>query len=126
MEQLLNVHRASAPSVSPDGRAVAFLSDPSGLPQPWAITVGSDPVAESAWRRLVTDPERVQFVRYAPDGRWLFMGRDHGGDENTQVLRVAPSGGAATDLTAAPEVKHLFGEDSTQSLPSLEVFRLSV
>ena len=109
MEQLLNVHRASAPTVSPDGRAVAFLSDPSGLPQPWAITVGADPVAESAWRRLVTDPERVQFVRYAPDGRWLFMGRDHGGDENTQLLRAPASGGAATDLTAAPEVKHLFG-----------------
>jgi dipeptidyl aminopeptidase/acylaminoacyl peptidase len=109
MEQLLNVHRASAPTVSPDGRSVAFLSDPSGLPQPWAITVGADPVAESAWRRLVTDPERVQFVRYAPDGRWLFMGRDHGGDENTQLLRAPASGGAATDLTAAPEVKHLFG-----------------
>ncbi len=110
MEQLLNVHRASSPSLSPDGRAVAFLSDAAGLPQ--AFRVNGDGAAEAQWQRLVTDPERMQFVRYAPDGRWLYLGRDHGGDENTQVLRLAAGGdpvGAPADLTAAPEVKHLFG-----------------
>lgn len=109
MEQLLNVHRASAPSVSPDGRTVAFLSDGSGLPQAWSATVTANGAPEASWQRLATDAERMQFVRYSPDGRWLFLGRDHGGDENTQLLRLLPAGGTLTDLTAAPEVKHLFG-----------------
>ncbi len=109
MEQLLNVHRASSPTVSPDGRTVAFLSDASGLPQAWSATASADGAPEASWRRVVTDPERMQFVRFTSDGRWLFLGRDHGGDENTQLLRVAPSGGAPTDITAAPEIKHLFG-----------------
>jgi dipeptidyl aminopeptidase/acylaminoacyl peptidase len=109
MEQLLNVHRASAPTVSPDGRTVVFLSDASGLPQPWAATVGPEAAAESGWRRVVTDAERIQFVRFAPSGAHLLYGRDVGGNENTQLLRVLPSGEGVTDLTRAPEVKHLFG-----------------
>jgi hypothetical protein len=32
LDQLLNVHRAWAPSPSTDGRIVAFLSDTAGLP----------------------------------------------------------------------------------------------
>ncbi|MFO0608202.1 MAG: S9 family peptidase [Polyangiales bacterium] len=109
MEQLLNVHRASSPTVSPDGRTVVFLSDASGLAQPWAASVGSDAVPESAWRRVVTDGERVQFVRFTPNGSHLLYGRDVGGNENTQLLRVLPTGEGVTDLTHAPEVKHMFG-----------------
>jgi dipeptidyl aminopeptidase/acylaminoacyl peptidase len=109
MEQLLNVHRASSPTVSPDGRTVMFLSDASGLAQPWAVTVGSDAVPESGWRRVVTDSERIQFVRYAPSGQHVFFGRDVGGNENTQLFRALPTGESVTDLTRAPEIKHLFG-----------------
>ncbi|MDO9020487.1 MAG: S9 family peptidase [Deltaproteobacteria bacterium] len=109
LDQLLNVHRAWAPSPSPDGRTVAFLSDSAGLPQPYAVTVGDAPVAETAWRRLVTATERVQFVAYAPDGRFLFLGRDTGGDENTQLFRSLPDGASMVSLTPEPRVKTLFG-----------------
>lgn len=109
MEQLLNVHRAWSPSVSPDGRTVAFLSDSSGLPQAWSVGVGSDPQPERAWRRLVTDPERMQWVTWGRDGRYLFLGRDHGGDENAQLLRMLPTGDGLTALTNAPTVRHMFG-----------------
>ena len=109
LDQLLNVHRAWAPSPSPDGRTVAFLSDTAGLPQAHAVTVGAAPVAEAAWRRLVTATERVQFVSYAPDGRFVFLGRDTGGDENTQLFRALPDGASMVSLTPEPRVKTLFG-----------------
>ncbi len=109
LDQLLNVHRAWAPSPSPDGRSVAFLSDSAGLPQAHALTVGSTPVPEASWRRLVTATERVQFVSHAPDGRFLFLGRDTGGDENTQLFRSFPDGASMVSLTPEPRVKTLFG-----------------
>ncbi len=109
LDQLLNVHRAYAPSPSPDGRTVAFLSDAAGLPQAHAVTVGAAAVAEASWRRIVTATERVQFVSYAPDGRFLFLGRDIGGDENTQLFRALPDGQSLVSLTPDPRVKTLFG-----------------
>lgn len=117
LDQLLNVHRAWAPSPSPDGRAVAFLSDTAGLPQAHSLTVGATPVPESSWRRLVTATERVQFVSYAPDGRYLFMGRDTGGNENTQLFRSLPDGSSMVSLTPEPQVRNNFGalsEDGRQ------------
>jgi dipeptidyl aminopeptidase/acylaminoacyl peptidase len=109
LEQLLNVHRAWAPAPSPDGRTVAFLSDTAGLPQPYSLGVGAAPAGEAQWRRLVTATERVQFVSYAPDGRYLYFGRDIGGDENTQLYRAMPDGQSLVSLTPEPRVKVLFG-----------------
>jgi Tol biopolymer transport system component len=106
LEQLMNVHRATAPSPSADGRTVAFLSDATGVAQPFVVDVGPQAVPESAWRRLATDPERVQAVDLAPDGRGVFLWRDKGGNENTQLLRADAAGGALVDLTQAPEVRH--------------------
>lgn len=109
MEQLLNVHRAWGPSAAPDGATVAFISDAPGLPQPYAVAPAREPAPESAWRRLGTFDERIQFVALSPDGRWLFLGKDHGGDENTQLLRATPTGGDLAALTSAPRVRHLWG-----------------
>ncbi len=109
LDQLLNVHRAWGPSPSPDGRIVTFLSDTAGLPQAHAADVGATPAAEASWRRLVTATERVQFVAYNPDGRFVFTGRDTGGDENTQIFRSLPDGQSLVSLTPEPRVKTLFG-----------------
>jgi prolyl oligopeptidase PreP (S9A serine peptidase family) len=59
----------------------------------------------------------VQFVSHAPDGRFLFLGRDTGGDENTQLFRSLPDGASMVSLTPEPRVKTLFGalsEDGRQ------------
>jgi dipeptidyl aminopeptidase/acylaminoacyl peptidase len=109
MDQLLNVHRTWAPASSPDGNRVAFLSDTSGLPQPYSFAIASEPAPEEAWQRLTTSTERIQFVAWSPDSRYLFFGRDHGGDENTQILRSSITGEGMLDLTSAPQFKHMFG-----------------
>ncbi len=108
LDALLNIHRAWAPSPSPDGAQVAFLSDASGLPQAHATPVGAEPATESSWRRLVTATERVQYVAWSPDGQWVFTGRDQGGNENTRVFRQPAAGGDPVGIT--PEgAKTLFG-----------------
>jgi prolyl oligopeptidase PreP (S9A serine peptidase family) len=49
-------------------------------------------------------------VAWNPSGAALLLGRDRGGDENTQLLALAPAPGAALqELTQAPTVRHLFG-----------------
>ena len=109
IEQLLNLHRASAPSASRDGSTVAFISDAPGVPQAYTVQVAATPAPESAWRRVTSVDDRIHFVRYAPGNRFLFLGRDHGGDENVQILRTSGTGTDLVDLTAHPTVKHLFG-----------------
>lgn len=107
--QLVKVHRAFGPSPSPDGASVAFLSDAPGLPQAFVVPVGAAPVPESGWKRLAPATERTQLVAWSPDGRFVFFGRDHGGDENTQLFRTAPSGEPIVALTSNPKVRHNFG-----------------
>jgi dipeptidyl aminopeptidase/acylaminoacyl peptidase len=109
IEQLLNVHRASAPSPLPDGHIVAFLSDAPGMAQPFTVAPGPQPAPETHWHRAATFTERVQFARFDPGGRYLWMGRDHGGDENTQLLRALASGDGLLEVTANPSVRHMFG-----------------
>jgi dipeptidyl aminopeptidase/acylaminoacyl peptidase len=111
MDQLLNLHRAHSPSLSPDGRTVLFLSDAPGVLQPFALTVGPEPVPEASWRRLATIDDRVHFIHFAPGGRAAIFGRDFGGDENVQLYRVDPARAEAapSELTSDRRVKHMFG-----------------
>ncbi len=107
--QLVKVHRSFGPSPSPDGASVAFLSDAPGLPQAFVVPVGATPAIESAWKILAPATERTQFVDYSPDGRFVFFGRDKGGDENGQLYRVAPGGDPVVALTGNPKIKFNYG-----------------
>ena len=94
MEQLLK----RAPRVVADG--VARRADGSVPPDVGARErrrASGATRCQSAWRRVVTDGERVQFVRFTPNGSHLLYGRDVGGNENTQLLRVLPTGEGVTD-----------------------------
>lgn len=111
MQQLLNLHRASAPSLSRDGRQLVFLSDAPGVLQPFSVAVGTAPVPEAQWRRLATIDDRVHFARYAPGSRAILFGRDFGGDENVQLYRLDPARPteAPAELTTNRAVKNMFG-----------------
>jgi hypothetical protein len=112
LEALLRVHRAWAPSPSPDGRRVVFLSDASGLPLAHTAEVGAAPAAETAWTRLLESTERVQYASWAPGAAGIFFGQDTGGDENTRIHRIVP-GQAAAALTPAG-VKTFLGTFNTR------------
>ncbi|MCS6899998.1 MAG: hypothetical protein RMJ98_21345 [Myxococcales bacterium] len=107
----LDLPRATAPSLSRDGRRVAFLSDLPGLPQPYALELsapGDPPAGPSSFVRLATLPHRTQLVRWLDGGKRALLGYDHGGNENTQFSLIQEDGGLLS-LTDRPASRHLFG-----------------
>ncbi|WP_405145472.1 alpha/beta fold hydrolase [Sphaerisporangium sp. NBC_01403] len=96
------------PALSPDNRAVAFVSDRDGSPRAWVqplpehvaggheapltgrYSVPSARVPEA--RVIDTGPEPVGNVLWSPDGEWLAVLVSPGGGEHTQVWAVRPDG----------------------------------
>jgi dipeptidyl aminopeptidase/acylaminoacyl peptidase len=91
---LARVGAAFAPSLSPDGARVAFVTRLSGTPQVWVAP------ASSGYPRQVTafdDP--VTGVLWSPDGAWLAVGVAPGGGNNEQVYLVRPDGTGLRRIT---------------------------
>jgi dipeptidyl aminopeptidase/acylaminoacyl peptidase len=104
----LKIRAAYAPSFSPDGRRLAFLTDVTGVPQVWEVP-SSGP---STWpEQLTFREERVSSVHYAPEGDALVYGSDVGGNERTQLflLRGTDEAREERDLTGRPDAIHYFG-----------------
>src|SRR3954470_22903530 len=84
-----------SPSLSSDGRRIAFISDLTGVPQVWTVA------AEGGWPDLVTAlDDQVLEVKWSPDGEWLAFVLAPGGGMNQQVYVVRPDG---TDLRLLSE-----------------------
>lgn len=109
LESLLRVHRAWAPSPSPDGRRVVFLSDSAGLPLAHLAEVGDAPSPEASWARLLESTERVQYAHWSPGSAGIFFGQDTGGDENTRIFRVSPVANSAASALTPTGVKTFLG-----------------
>lgn len=73
--RFLNVRTATAPSLSPDGRQIAFRTSISGTPQLWVVG------AEGGWPQQQTFGESVTFHEWSPAGDWIVYGTDRGGNE---------------------------------------------
>jgi dipeptidyl aminopeptidase/acylaminoacyl peptidase len=58
----------SRPRFSPDGRALLFLSDRSGRPQPWVLPLGGGEA-----RQVVDLPGAVSVAEWSPDGKRLLL-----------------------------------------------------
>jgi dipeptidyl aminopeptidase/acylaminoacyl peptidase len=85
---------ASSPSLSPDGKRVAFVSNLSGLPQIWIVD------AAGGYPQQVTAlDDSVGFVEWSPDGAWLAFTVAPGGGMNEQVYLVRPDGSGMKRLT---------------------------
>ncbi|MDT5060757.1 MAG: hypothetical protein QOH63_1216 [Acidobacteriota bacterium] len=104
IERYLNIRSASSPALSPKGDRVAFLTNITGTPQVWMIN------AEGGWPEQMTFySDRVDFVRWSPDGSGLIFSKSKGGDENAQLFWLSPDGSRIKALTDAPTVRHNFG-----------------
>lgn len=98
------VGSSSAPSFSPDGAQLAFLSNMNGVPQifivptdggwPVQVTSGSDPVGDLAW---------------SPRGDLIAYSVSPGGGLNTQIYVVAPDGSGIRRLTAGGKDNNSLG-----------------
>ena len=105
IEQYLNVRSASAPSFSPDGKQIAFLSNITGVPLPWLVP------ESGGWPNPVSlATERTEQVVFSPAGRRIAFDRDRGGDEHWQILVSDWDGGNLQPCTSDPAVSHRFGQ----------------
>lgn len=94
VEALGRINSASAPSFSPDGRMIAFLSNRSGSPQIWIVERSG-----GAARQLTALGDPVTAVSWSPAGEWIAYGVAPGGGLNTQVWVIRPDGSGARRLS---------------------------
>lgn len=89
------------PTMTPDARRVAFLSDRAGVPEVWVQDVVLAGEAPPATRiPISTDP--VIEVTWAADGRWLACLVATDGGVRTQVWVVRPDGTDARRIAGGP------------------------
>lgn len=103
IQQYLSIKSATAPSFSPDGKRIAYLTNVTGTQQIWLIDA-----AGGAPKQLTNFDDNVGFVRWLGNGDVLF-GKAKGGDENTQFFIIKPDGTGQRQLTGDPAVRHNFG-----------------
>lgn len=87
---------------SPDGKRFVFGSLRDGLPEIYE----ADPARPAGPPRAVTTgPERAIWAGYTRDGKSILFLRDHEGDENHAIWRVAADGSGLVDLTAGEAMR---------------------
>jgi dipeptidyl aminopeptidase/acylaminoacyl peptidase len=104
IERYLNIRAASSPTLAPEGDRIAFLLNVTGTPQVWSVA------ATGGWpEQLTFYTDRVDFVRWSPDGTGMLFGKARGGDENAQLYWMSPDGAQVRQLTDAPKIRYNFG-----------------
>ena len=95
VELMAKTGYCTAPSFSPDGKRIAFVSNMSGSPQIWMVGAGGGwPVQVTA----LNDP--VGSISWSPDGNWIAFSVAPGGGMNAQVYLVRPDGTGMRRITA--------------------------
>ena len=96
--RLLVAHAAndSRPIYSPDGARVAFISNRSGSPDVWVLTL-----ADASLRRLTFDDGNEQLDGWSRDGRWVYYSTTaHDISSMSDVYRVRSEGGTPMPVAA--------------------------
>ncbi len=95
VERMAKVSGSFAPSLSPDGKRVAFISNRGALPQVWIAEIdkGTEPKQVGSFE----DP--VSNVEWSPDGQWLALLVAPGGGLNQQVYLMHPDGTGVQRIT---------------------------
>ena len=94
--QLVEAWGCWAPTLSPDGRQVVFISDRNGQPGLWRQEIPVDasvPLPAAVAVDLTGDP--VVGVSWSADGEWLASAVAGGGAVRTQVWLLRPDGADA-------------------------------
>ncbi|MGY6658669.1 S9 family peptidase [Amycolatopsis sp. TRM77291] len=90
------------PSISPDGRWLAWVAPHEGVLNVWVRHVDTDDDA----RPVTADRDRgIREYAWAPDSDHILYLRDQGGDENSHLYTVSVRSGDVRDLTPFDGVK---------------------
>lgn len=91
-----------SPTMTPDAKRVAFISDRSGTPEVWVQEVVLQGEAPPA-RRIPLSADPVIAVSWSADSRWLACTVATGGGVRTQVWVVQPDGSEARRIAGDHE-----------------------
>ncbi len=103
VEALVSAWGSWGPTLSPDCRSVAFVSDRSGVPQLWVqdLPAAGEEPAPAIMIPLTDDPTLA--VTWSADGAWLAATVATGGGVKTQVWVVRPDARDARRLAGGPD-----------------------
>jgi dipeptidyl aminopeptidase/acylaminoacyl peptidase len=93
--QLVDAWGSWAPTMSPDGGRVAYVSDRTGRPQLWVQDIPEPGQQVPVGKLIDLGADPVLAVHWSADGAWLAAVLATGGGVRTQVWVVRPDGGDA-------------------------------
>ena len=105
VSMMTKIGACGAPSFSPDGNQIAFISNLNGMPQIWTVSTNG------GWPRLVTaldDP--IGSVTWSPKGDQIAFSLAPGGGMNEQVYLINPDGSGLKLLTDGGKETNWLGD----------------
>jgi dipeptidyl aminopeptidase/acylaminoacyl peptidase len=100
---MLDVRAPGLGILSPDGKHLFFGWNVTGSSQVWRLDApGAFPV------QMTGGEERTGVEDVTPDGRWLVLSRDIGGQENPGLYLQAPGGGALKTVQKIEKVQTFY------------------
>jgi dipeptidyl aminopeptidase/acylaminoacyl peptidase len=100
-EVLFEDPERAAPTISPDGKKIAYLAPSHGKRNVWVQTIGKDDA-----RPITNDTKRgISIFFWQQDSQHILHLQDSGGDENFHLFQTDIDTKAAKDLTPFPGVR---------------------
>lgn len=107
--RFLAVRTASDASLSADGEQVSFITNTTGVPQVWAVSLASGYPGVPAPHQLTFTENGVTMQAWSPAGGWIFYAADRGGDEREGFYLVSPDGLEERELLPPDSAYREFG-----------------
>ncbi len=107
VEALLTTTRSYGFAHSNDGRKLAYISDTSGRPNLWIMSVDG-----SGAQQLIHSDDRQASARFTHDDTQVVYSQDRGGNEYYDIYVVPVSGGEPRNLTNTADVSETVHEFS--------------
>lgn len=110
IQMMLDVRSPGLGVVSPDGRRLFFGWSITGTPEVWRLDAPKGfPV------QMTGGDDRTSLADVTPDGRFLVLSRDHGGQEDPGLYLQPVAGGAPRLLQHIPNTRAFYAFTSADS-----------